>query len=205
MGTMTKRLLLVALVIVGGTAIWWFFAAKSSENHARPSLTGWMQKFTPTEGGGPAPQLDFRTKDGKALKLSDFRGKLVLVNFWATWCAPCIREMPSLLRLQQTRGGADFTVIALSQDLRGWPEVEPFLEKSGLGALPVFVDQKTAVSRAFGIKGLPTSILLDRQGRELGRLAGHAEWDSSEALALIDYYRAMKQISQRVGTGVSPE
>ena len=112
----------------------------------------------------------------------------MLVNFWATWCGPCIREMPSLLRLQKARGGADFTVIALSQDLRGWPVVTPFLEKNGLAELPVYVDQKTAISRAMKIKGLPTSILLDREGRELGRLAGHAEWDSREALALIDHY-----------------
>ena len=79
-------------------------------------------------------------------------------------------------------------IIALSQDLRGWPVVTPFLEKNALAELPVYMDQKTAISRAMNIKGLPTSILLDREGRELGRLAGHAEWDSREALALIDYF-----------------
>ena len=189
---MTKRVSIAALLIVVGTAIWWFYAVKSSEKHAQPSLTGWMQNFTPAEKAEPAPKLEFRAKDGKALKFSDFAGKIVLVNFWATWCGPCIREMPSLLRLQKSRGGDDFTVIALSQDLRGWPIVAPFLKKNELGDLPIYVDPKTAISRGMQIKGLPTSVLLDRQGRELGRLAGHAEWDSPEALALINHYATAK-------------
>ena len=187
---MIKRASIAALVIVAGTAIWWFFAAKSSENHTRPTLTGWMENFTPTAQGEPVPKLAFRAKDGNDRNFSDFSGKIVLVNFWATWCGPCIREMPSLLRLQKARGGEDFTVIGLSQDLRGWPIVTPFLEKHDLADLPVYVDRKTAISRGLKIPGLPTSILLDRHGRELGRLVGHAEWDSPEALALIDYYRA---------------
>ena len=186
---MIKRFSL-ALFIVAGTAIWWFYAAKSSEKHGQPPLTGWMEKFTPTVKGEPVPQLGFRAKDGKDRNFSDFKGKILLVNFWATWCGPCIREMPSLLRLQKARGGSDFTVIALSQDLRGWPVVTPFLEKNDLTGLPVYVDKKTAISQGLLIKGLPTTILLDRQGRELGRLSGHAEWDSPEALALIDFYRA---------------
>ena len=188
MGTMIKRVSFAALIIVAGTAIWWYFAVKSSEKHAQLRLTGWMQNFTPTVKGEPVPQLGFRAKDGKDRKFSDFRGKIVLVNFWATWCAPCIREMPSLLRLQKSRSGDDFSVIALSQDLRGWPVVAPFLEKYDLTELPVYVDRQTVISRGLRIKGLPTSVLLDRRGRELGRLAGHAEWDSAEALALVDYY-----------------
>jgi thiol-disulfide isomerase/thioredoxin len=189
---MTKKVSIAALLIVAGTAIWWFFDAKSSEKHAQLSLTGWMQNFTPTADAEPVPKLAFVTKEGKELNFSDFSGKIVLVNFWATWCAPCIREMPSLLRLHKARGSEDFTVIALSQDLRGWPVVAPFLKKIELEELPVYVDTKTAVSRNFKVKGLPTSILLDRQGRELGRLAGHAEWDSPEALALINYYAKAK-------------
>ncbi len=188
MGTMIKRVSIAAFIIVAGTAIWWFFAAKSSEKNAQPPVTGWMQNFTPTAKGEPVPKLGFRAKDGNDRNFSHFSGKIVLVNFWATWCGPCIREMPSLLRLQKSRSGDDFTVIALSQDLRGWPVVAPFLEKYDLAELPVYVDQNTAIGRALRIKGLPTSILLDREGRELGRLAGIAEWDSPEALALIDHF-----------------
>lgn len=191
MSKMIKPVSLAALLIVAGTAIWWFFAAKSSENRAQPALTGWMQNFTPTMNGEPVPKRGFAAKNGAERNFSDFSGKIVLINFWATWCGPCIREMPSLQRLQTARGGKDFTVIALSQDLRGWPIVTPFLEKHDLAALPIYVDRKTAIGRALKVKGLPTSILLDRQGRELGRLAGHTEWDSPEALALIDHYVGM--------------
>lgn len=185
---MIKNVSIAVLVIAAGTAIWWFFDTKSSEKGAAPALTGWMQNFMPTGPGKPPLALGVRAEDGRAVPLTEFAGKVVLVNFWATWCGPCIREMPSLVRLQKARGGPDFDVIALSQDLRGWPIVKPFLKKHDLQALSIFVDEKTAVSRAMAIKGLPTSILLDRDGRELGRLAGHAEWDSAEALALIDHY-----------------
>ena len=185
---MIKNVSIAVLVIAAGAAIWWFFGVKSSEKNASPSLTGWMQNFTPTDGAPPIPKLSVRAEDGRAVPLSEFSGKVTLVNFWATWCAPCLREMPSLVRLQKARGGTGFTVIALSQDLGGWPMVKPFLKKHDLQALAIYVDEKAAVSRVMRIKGLPTSILLDRNGNELGRLAGHAEWDSAEALALIDHY-----------------
>ena len=185
---MTKNASIAVLVIAAGAAIWWFFDAKSSEKSASPPLTGWMQNFTPSGDAPPTPPLSVQAKEGRAVPLTELGGKITLVNFWATWCGPCIREMPSLLRLHKTRGGKDFHVIALSQDLQGWPKVASFLKRHDLDGLPIFVDDKTAVARALKVKGLPTSILLGRDGRELGRLAGHAEWDSAEALALIDHY-----------------
>lgn len=185
---MLKKSLIALLVVAAGTAIWWFFAPESSENRAMPALTGWMQNFTPSGDAGPAPPLSVLARGGERVPLADFRGRTVLVNFWATWCAPCLREMPSLARLQGLRGGEKFTVIALSQDLKGWEVVEPFLKAHKLASLPVYVDEKTAVARAMGIAGLPSSVLLGPDGRPLGRLVGHAEWDSKEALALIDHY-----------------
>jgi thiol-disulfide isomerase/thioredoxin len=189
---MVKKLVLAALaaalVIVAGTVLWWFFAPGSSENRAAPPLAGTMKNFTPTGAGGPAPQSVLLGRDGKRAAVADFRGKIVLVNFWATWCAPCIRELPSLVRLHQARGGEDFAVIALSQDFNGWKVVEPFLARHDLSSLPVYVDEKTAIARSLGVQGLPTSVLLDRRGRELGRLTGDAEWDTPQALALIDHY-----------------
>ena len=185
---MLKKSLIALLIVAAGTAIWWFFAPESSENRASPPLAGSMKNFTPAGDAGPAPPLSVLARGGERVALADFRGRTVLVNFWATWCAPCLREMPSLARLQGLRGGADFTVIALSQDLKGWEVVAPFLKAHKLAALPVYVDQQTAAARAFGIAGLPTSVLLGPDGRALGRLVGHAEWDSKEALALIDHY-----------------
>ena len=96
--------------------------------------------------------------------------------------------MPSLQRLQAMRGGDDFTVIALSQDFQGWNKVAPFLERYDLSGLPVYVDDKTKIARSVRVTGLPATILLDRTGKILGRLTGVAEWDSPEAVALIDYY-----------------
>ncbi len=164
-------------------------ALQSSGNRpSQPPLTGWMEKFTPAATPAPPPALAFRDRAGAALDLEKFAGRIVLVNFWATWCAPCIREMPSLVRLQQRLGGTSFTVIALSEDLKGFDVITPFIAKHKLGQLPVFHDPKSRSLLALKVLGLPTSVLFDREGRELGRLTGIAEWDSDEAVALIEYY-----------------
>lgn len=176
----------VAIILVALTFV-------SNENdQANPPLTGWMRNFTPTASLAPAPEFRFQDSDLKSLGLADFRGRLVLVNFWATWCSPCIREMPTLLNLQNKLGGKDFHVIALSQDRKGWTVITPFLKKNNLAALPAYHDPGGKASRALGIKGLPTTILFDRAGRELGRLIGIAEWDSTEVLALMRFYSKTK-------------
>lgn len=185
---MNRRIILLAAVVVFGLAIWGIIAQRSSEIATQPPLVGWMKNFIPTPDAGPAPRMPLLDRNGKVSRLADFGGRLVLVNFWATWCLPCVREMPSLLRLHQARGGADFTVLAVSQDLKGWPAITPFLTRHGLDDLPVLHDPKGELARALGIFGLPTTILLGRDGREIGRLTGIAEWDRPEAVALIDFY-----------------
>lgn len=147
-----------------------------------------MESFAVAEMGPPAPTAAFTGRDGKSYTLERFRGKVVLVNFWATWCGPCVREMPSLKRLNARLGGEKFAVLALSQDRDGWAKMAPFLEKHDLGGLPAFHDPKARVARTAGVRALPTSVLYGTDGRELGRLTGHAEWDSGEALALIRHY-----------------
>jgi thiol-disulfide isomerase/thioredoxin len=135
----------------------------------------------------PRPLADVRLAeaDGTAVDLSAFRGRVVLMNFWATWCAPCLREMPSLKRLQQRLGGDDFTVIAVSEDREGSQVVAPYVERHGLDGLPIYYDAGMAASRALAVSGLPTTLLIDRQGREVGRLQGPAEWDTAEAAELV--------------------
>lgn len=133
----------------------------------------------------PFPAVALADGQGNAVTVGAFRGRVVLMNFWATWCAPCVREMPALGRLQARLGGADFTVIAVNQDRQGAEVAAPFIARHDLEALPVYYDTKTAVSRAAGVSGLPTTLLLDRAGRELGRLEGAAEWDSPPAVALM--------------------
>lgn len=131
------------------------------------------------------PEATFADADGATVRLSEFRGRVVLVNFWATWCAPCVREMPSLARLQERLGGPEFTVVAVSEDREGREVVVPFVNKHGLAGLPVYYDGSGTASRALGVTGIPTSLLIDRRGREVGRLQGAAEWDAPDALALI--------------------
>src|SRR5690606_37353999 len=129
---MVRNFLIAVLVVVAAAAFWLLYAPRSSENRPAPALTGWMKDFTPTHGAVPAPLPAVQARGGGPVGLADFRGRHVLINFWATWCVPCVREMPSLLRLQKARGGEAFTVIALSQDLQGWPAVESFLDRHDL-------------------------------------------------------------------------
>ena len=159
-----------------------------AEAAAPPPRTGWMQNFTVAGMGPPAPATAFTGRNGESYTLERFRGKVVLVNFWATWCGPCVRELPSLKRLNARIGGDRFAVLALSQDLGGWNRIAPFWEKHGLDGLTAFHDPKARAARAAGVRGLPTTVLYGRDGRELGRLVGHAEWDSDEALALLRHY-----------------
>ncbi|MFQ5784936.1 MAG: TlpA family protein disulfide reductase [Alphaproteobacteria bacterium] len=145
-------------------------------------------EFIPLDEPRSLPELRFVDGDGSALSLTDLRGRLVLLNIWATWCAPCRREMPTLDRLQAELGGADFEVVALSIDRQGVPAVKAFYQELGLEALRIYVDKSTKASRDLGILGIPTTLLIGRQGRELGRVVGPAEWDSPEAVALVRRY-----------------
>lgn len=123
------------------------------------------------------PDVQFATSEGETISLDRFAGKVVLLNFWATWCAPCVEEMPALDRLQAELGGDRFQVVAVSSDRSGAEAVAPFYEQHGLESLPIYLDPEGAVGRAFGIRGLPTTVLIDSQGREVARKEGVAEWD----------------------------
>ncbi len=136
----------------------------------------------------PAPLEVFQDLEGAPVRLADFKGGVVLLNFWATWCAPCIREMPALDRLQSILAGEGLKVLAVSIDRGGPKVVPPFAEKLGLKNLALYLDPKSKLARAFGIAGLPMTFLIDAKGQVVRALAGPAEWDSREAVALIQHY-----------------
>jgi thiol-disulfide isomerase/thioredoxin len=139
-------------------------------------------------GKAPVTQpLDsFFGPDGAPIQLSAFHGKVVLVNLWATWCAPCVTEMPTLASLQQGMGNKDFKVVAISVDKADAAETaKKELAELSRGNLAFYHDPKMAIVYPLKARGFPTSILYDREGKELARLAGEADWNSSEARALI--------------------
>lgn len=155
-----------------------------------PQFAGSLQNFTVIDPRRPAPQVKMLDGTGQELGLDAFRGKVVLLNFWATWCAPCRREMPALDRLQATLGGPDFQVVTLSVDRLGKAVVGPWLKRLGLAHLGIYLDPRSVALRAFGVVGLPASYMIDRAGRVAGVILGPAEWDSDEAKALIRFYVA---------------
>lgn len=140
----------------------------------------------------PVPEIQFQDSEGKGLTLADFRGKLILLNIWATWCLPCRQEMPTLDRLQAELGGPDFQVLALSIDRGGFEAITKFYAEVGVKHLAIYLDSSTEAASTLGAVGLPTTLLIDRDGREIGRLVGPAEWDSSDMIAFIRSYLPKK-------------
>lgn len=140
--------------------------------------------FAPTPPK-PAPDLAFEDAAGNPLTLEDFRGKVVVLNLWATWCGPCRREMPSLDRLQAEYGPQGLYVLPLSLDRGELGQIQTFYDEVGIQNLKIYRDPKGAASRALGAFGLPTTVVLDRDGREVGRVLGPAEWDGKEASATL--------------------
>ena len=136
--------------------------------------------FTVYPAPRPIADFEFKDREGKDLRLSNFKGRVVLLNIWATWCPPCRREMPTLDRLQGMLGGKDFEVLALSIDRAGVQAVEAFFMEINIRHLTLYIDQSGAAMRKLAIVGLPTTLLIDREGREVWRYAGAAEWDSDE-------------------------
>ena len=144
--------------------------------------------FAPLDEPRRLPEFRFTDGDGRGLSMADFRGRLVVLNIWATWCAPCRREMPSLDRLQAAFAGAEFDVVALSVDRKGLAAVRAFYAALAIKSLDIYVANSSSLTRALGVIGLPTTLLVDRSGRELGRLVGPAEWDSPELMAKLRRY-----------------
>lgn len=179
------RLLALGVLLAG--AVLWSWPATGADG---PPLKGrFADAFQMPDQPRPAPEASFTTRDGQTVQLADFKGQVVLVNFWATWCAPCVEEMPTLDGLQQALGGEAFQVLAVSEDRGGLSKVEPFLrDELNLQALPIYLDQDGSLAQAFGLRGMPTTYLLNAQNQVVGGLEGPADWNSDAARALMQYY-----------------
>ena len=144
-----------------------------------------VSRFTRHSEPRIVPDIAFNDADGRQVRLSDWRGQLVLLNIWATWCGPCKAELPSLDRLQAKLGGKEFNVLALSTD-RGGPKVPAqFFSREGITHLKVFNDDTGEAAIRMKEPGLPLSIVLNENGQEIARLLGPREWDSAEMIAQL--------------------
>ena len=154
--------------------------------------TGALAAFLVHPQPKPMPDIAFQDASGKPVKLSDWKGRVVLINLWATWCAPCRKEMPDLAKLQKELGSDQFEVVAISVDRKGAEASSAFLKETAADNLKLYVEPSTRIVNDLQSAGLPATILVDREGRELGRLLGPADWASPEAQALIRAALAQK-------------
>jgi thiol-disulfide isomerase/thioredoxin len=192
---MTRRLTNFIRALAGGlVAVTAAVAQDSSKEHAPKTEPpkNFIMHETPESG------VAVRFEDGQAQprSLADFRGKIVLLNVWATWCAPCIKEVPALDRLVAALDGTDVSVVAISVDRKGIEAVRKTFAELGVRELVPYIDLSGQALRSARAMGLPTSLLIDREGREFGRVVGAAAWDDAETIA---FFRQVGAVSGGAG------
>ena len=182
--TSTSRTAVLALIGLGAAALAVYLSLSLTEPSppAATQATGGLP-FVRTSAPRQLPELRFTDAAGKELSIEDFRGRMVLLNIWATWCTPCREELPALDRLQAQLGGPEFEVVALSVDQQGAGPVRKFFSEVGIKALERYIDPSAQAGFKLGAVGLPATLLVDRRGREIGRHVGPAEWDAPEVVA----------------------
>jgi thiol-disulfide isomerase/thioredoxin len=158
-------------------------ASAAARSCGKPPET--IARFEATKEPRPAPDVIFTDESDNERALADYRGSGLIVNFWATWCAPCVKEMPSLDRLARDMKGDGLIVLALSADREGAPVVRKFYDKNDIEHLPVTIDRISRVARALEVGGLPTTVMFNADGREVGRVVGTAEWDAPATIAFL--------------------
>ncbi|MDF1794078.1 MAG: TlpA disulfide reductase family protein [Thalassobaculaceae bacterium] len=173
---------LVAASVVAGT----FLTAASASGP--PEFTGGYGSWEAFADPQPAPMTDFLDPDGERINLGAYAGQTVLVNFWATWCAPCIKELPALDALAADLDSDEFRVLIVSIDRKGLAVAQPFLDELGVKHLKTAADPKGTLAREMQATGLPTTVMISSEGKVLGRILGDAEWNSDGARALVRYY-----------------
>ncbi len=193
MKRLTTRLAAPLLIAVPVLFFWLLFAvidpisqslasAEGGKCSAPDGVLGNYQAWDPPR---PVTEAPFFDAGGKPRTLADYRGRGVVFNFWATWCAPCVREMPQLDRLRKLLTGFGIEVLALDEDRAGAPLAEKFFRENRIRNLDVLVDRGGKVLRASKIRGMPTTLLINARGLEVGRVEGAAEWDGKEAVAFL--------------------
>jgi len=173
-----------------------FFGVRYATERSTPAASGALpvEQDAPTLGlmplASPRPvaNIEFEDASGHKRSLAQFRGKSLLLNVWATWCGPCRKEMPALDRLQAKLGSDDFQVVALSIDRGGVAAVQPFYDEADIRSLAIYVDPTTDAQAKLRIVGVPTTLLIDRDGREVARYTGPAEWDGQSVAAAMQRY-----------------
>ena len=179
----TVRILAWILFVITGIALLTFSLLSGNKKTEKTGVV-----FAINSQPRVLPVVRFADEKGRAVTLQDLRGKVVLLNIWATWCVPCRKEMPALDRLQARLGSSNFVVIALSIDRGGTSVVRAFYDEVGIRALRIYVDKTGDAATDLGVVGIPVTLLIDRESREIGRKIGPAEWDSPEVVALIQDY-----------------
>lgn len=188
-GFLALAILAVAVVLAGIYLVLGGESNVDETNTVSPLsefATGAMVNLTVFEADVPVETVTFVDETGAERHLEEWRGKVLLVNLWATWCGPCRHEMPALDQLQASLGGEEFEVMAISLDRAGLELPREFYAENNIANLKLFNDATARTGRKLGVFGMPTTVLLDREGRLIGRLVGPAEWDAPEAMALIE-------------------
>ena len=185
---MTLRARLIYILVASAAAVglpWLLYETRGRDVHASAAPPAVLDKLQLTEGTPQAPAVTFYDADGKAMSLNDFRGRYVLVNLWATWCGPCINELPSLVRLQAELPQDKITVLPLDLEKHDAQKVVEFLERTKIEGLPIYIDRDFSAMRGFAANELPLTILIDSEGREVARAAGEQKWDHADSVAYL--------------------
>ncbi|UCH74193.1 MAG: TlpA family protein disulfide reductase [Rhodospirillales bacterium] len=178
------RCRILTAAVIGFFALVAPVSALATHSASEPS-DGTVASFRMLEPPRAPPPFQFLDAGGRTVTLADFRGKVLLLNLWATWCAPCIREMPALDRLQAKLGKEEFLIVPISLDKEGRPAVEAFYERLGLRHLEIYLDPTMSIEAAFPVDVLPANFLVDREGRVTGFLRSYVDWEAPEAEAMI--------------------